>query len=143
MSEQKHRILVVDDEPAILKIVSKRLELSGFEVSVSMDGNDALVKVQSVRPDLIILDVMLPGMNGFDICKQLKQDPATKEIPIVLFTAKESEQDYWTGMSVGADAYLTKPHGGKELELLVSRLVQALKSKIPPKPDSDQVSPTA
>lgn len=132
MGDAQRRILLVDDEMAILKTVGKRLQVAGFRVSVSTDGQDALLKVREDPPDLVILDVMLPSLNGFDVCTKLKQDERTKHIPIILFTAKDQEEDYWKGMACGADAYLTKPFKAGDLQQLVNRLVDALRRDGPP-----------
>lgn len=126
MGDVQRRILLVDDEPAVLKMVGKRLQVAGFKVIVSMDGKDALLKVQDESPDLIILDWMLPQLSGLDVCKKLKHDERYRQVPIILFTAKDSEEDYWRGMGCGADAYLTKPFKARELEQLVTRMVKAL-----------------
>ena len=92
MSE-KPRLLLVDDEPSIVKMVGKRLEVEGFDVLIAMDGQEALNKAQSEQPDLIILDLMLPKLNGYEVCTMLKQDTRHQHIPIVIFTAKTQEKD--------------------------------------------------
>ena len=122
---QKH-VLVVDDEPTILKLAATRLQMAGHRVSVAMDGQAAIVRVHEEPPDLIILDLMLPKMNGYDVCAMLKQDERYRRIPIIMFTALKSDDEYWKGMACGADAYLTKPHSGEELQQLVSRLINAV-----------------
>jgi DNA-binding response OmpR family regulator len=127
MSSSAKRVLIVDDEPSMLKIIGKRREVAGFAVSVAMDGQAALIKVQQEPPDLIILDVMMPQLSGFDVCTRLKQDPRFRHIPIVMFTAKDQEEDYWKGKACGADAFISKPSGGQALEHMVSRLIEALK----------------
>ena len=137
MSGQKRRILLVDDETDIVKVVGRRLEAAGFEVSVAVDGQAALMKVREYPPDLIILDLMLPKLDGYEVCTLLKQNPQTKHIPVVMFTAKRDEQDYWKGMSCGADAYLTKPFDSEVLGQLINRLIQALEQK----PSSTQEVP--
>lgn len=114
MAEQA-RILLVDDEPSIIKMVGKRLEVEGFTVLLAMDGQEALAKAQAESPDLIILDLMLPKLNGYEVCSRLKQDPASRRIPVVLFTAKAYEKDEQLGMSCGADAYIRKPFQAQEL----------------------------
>jgi DNA-binding response OmpR family regulator len=109
------RILLVDDEPSIVKMVGKRLEVEGFEVLIAMDGQDGLAKARSASPDLIVLDLMLPKMNGYEICTMLKQDARYQRIPVVLFTAKAQEKDEKLGMECGADAYVRKPFRAQEL----------------------------
>ena len=124
MSE-KPRILLVDDEPSIVKIVGKRLEVEGFDVLVAVDGQDALVKARAAHPDLIILDVMLPKLNGYEVCKALKQDARYQKIPIVLFTAKAQEKDEKLGMECGANGYVPKPFSAQELLEKVRALIEA------------------
>ena len=125
MSE-KLKILLVDDEPGIVKMVSKRLEMEGFDVSGAMDGEQALLQVQTLRPDLIILDVMLPMINGYEVCRRLKQDTRYKNIPIVLFTAKTGPRNEVMGLEQGADAYIRKPFRAKELIDAIRVLTQEI-----------------
>ena len=119
------RILLVDDEPSILKVVSKRLEVEGYQVSMAVEGQEALVKAQTERPDLIILDLMLPKLNGYEVCTMLKQDTRYQRIPIMLFTAKAQEKDEQLGMECGADAYVRKPFRAQELLDTIRRLLTA------------------
>ena len=112
---EKHRILLVDDEPSIVKMVGKRLEIEGFDVLIAMDGQDGLSKAQTERPDLIVLDLMLPKLNGYEVCTMLKQDARYQKIPVVLFTAKAQEKDEKLGMECGANAYVRKPFRAQEL----------------------------
>lgn len=109
------KILLVDDEPSLVKIVSRRLEAEGFEVCVAMDGEEALRQAVEEEPELIILDVMLPKLTGYDVCKKLKADPKYKKIPIILFTAKVQARDEVLGFEAGADAYVRKPFRAPEL----------------------------
>ena len=111
----KQRILLVDDEPSIVKMVGKRLEVEGFEVVVAMDGQEGLSRAQTERPDLIVLDLMLPKLNGYEVCTMLKQDARFQRIPIILFTAKAQEKDEKLGMECGANAYVRKPFRAQEL----------------------------
>ena len=124
MAEQV-RILLVDDEPSIIKMVGKRLEVEGFEVLVAMDGQDGLKKAQTDNPELIILDVMLPKLNGYEVCTMLKQDARYQKIPVVLFTAKAQEKDEKLGMECGADAYVRKPFRAQELIEKIRSLIGA------------------
>ena len=112
---EKHRILLVDDEPSIVKMVGKRLEVEGFDVVIAMDGQDGLAKAQTEQPDLIILDLMLPKLNGYEVCTMLKQDTRYQRIPVVLFTAKTQDKDEKLGMECGANAYVRKPFRAQEL----------------------------
>ena len=122
---EKPRILLVDDEPSIVKMVGKRLEIEGFDVLVAVDGQEALTKAQAEHPDLIILDLMLPKLNGYEICTMLKQDTRYQRIPIVLFTAKAQEKDEKLGMECGADAYVKKPFRAQELLEKIRALLPA------------------
>ncbi|MBI3324664.1 MAG: response regulator [Candidatus Omnitrophica bacterium] len=126
MSEAKKQVLVVDDEASVVKMVSVRLERAGLRVSTAYDGQTALLKVQIDPPDLIILDVMLPKLNGYEVCSILKRDERSRHIPIIMFTALRDDEDYWRGMACGADAYLTKPFKGEGLSELVNRLILAV-----------------
>lgn len=112
---EKRRILLVDDEPSVVKIVGKRLEVEGFDVLIAMDGQEGLMKAQSERPDLIILDLMLPKLNGYELCSKLKQDARYQKIPVIMFTAKAKEQDEQLGMECGANAFVRKPFRAQEL----------------------------
>ncbi len=113
--EERTKILLVDDEPSLVKIVSRRLEAEGFDVAVAMDGEEAIRQVESQRPHLIILDVMLPKMNGYEVCRTLKWDRRYQKIPVLLFTAKALERDEKFGFEAGADAYVRKPFRAAEL----------------------------
>ncbi|MBI4323238.1 MAG: response regulator [Candidatus Omnitrophica bacterium] len=113
--DKKVRVLLVDDEPSIVKMVGKRLEVEGFEVLVAMDGQEALKKVQTEAPDLVVLDLMLPKLNGYEVCMMLKEDTRYQKIPVVMFTAKAQEQDEKLGLACGADAYIRKPFKAQEL----------------------------
>ena len=119
----KRRILVVDDEPSIAKILRKQLEVAGFDVAVAVDGADALVKVREFRPDLMVLDVMLPKLNGHQVCAALKRDVELKQIPVLMLTAKAQRKDQDEGLLSGADAFLTKPFQLDELLGQVRRLL--------------------
>ncbi len=109
------RILLVDDEPSIIKMVGKRLEVEGYDVMVAMDGQDGLKKAQTENPDLVILDLMLPKLNGYEVCTMLKQDGRFQKLPIVMFSAKAQEKDEKLGRECGADAYIRKPFKAQEL----------------------------
>lgn len=122
---EKPRILLVDDEPAIIKVVSKRLEAEGFEVLTAMGGLQALAAAKGEAPDLIVLDLMLPEMNGYEVCTILKQDDRYRKIPIVLFTAKTQERDEKLGHDCGADAYIRKPFQAAELVGTIRRFLAA------------------
>ena len=127
MAEQP-RILLVDDEPSIVKMVGKRLEVEGFQVLVAMDGQEGLNKAQTERPDLMILDLMLPKMNGYEVCSALKHDARYQNIPIILFTAKAQDKDEKFGMECGANAYVRKPFRAQELVEKIRTLISIASS---------------
>ncbi len=127
MSE-KPRILLVDDEPSIVKMVGKRLEVEGFDVVVAMDGQEALTKARGEHPDLIILDLMLPKMNGYEVCTMLKQDTRHQHIPIIIFTAKTQEKDEKMAMGCGADGFVRKPFRAQELVEKIQALLASSSS---------------
>lgn len=108
-------ILVVDDERAIQKILEFNLKKQGYEVQVAKDGLEALEKVRKNMPDLIILDLMMPHKNGYEVCEEIRADPNLKDILIILLTAKGQEIDRDKGMEVGADLYATKPFSPRAL----------------------------
>ena len=111
----KANVLVVDDDPAIRRILSQTLELEDYEVDLAADGEEALSAVHSKAPDVIILDVMMPKKDGFGVLKELRADETTSRIPVILLTAKSSQQDVWEGWEQGADYYLSKPFDIEEL----------------------------
>ena len=122
---QKPRILVVDDEPAIRRMVGKRLEVAGYEVIFASDGLEALNEARSQEPNLILLDLMLPKLNGYEVCRMLKFDKKYKTIPIVLLTARAAVSDELMGKACGANAFLRKPFDSK---IMLSRIEELLKS---------------
>ena len=111
----KKRILIVDDEPDLVETIQMTLELEDYECLVAFDGNRGLERARKEKPDLIILDVMLPGINGFKICRLLKFDEKYKRIPIIMLTAEAQDQDRRTGEETGADFYMTKPFSADKL----------------------------
>lgn len=112
MNDSKKKVLVVEDEKSISDIIKFNLEKEGFEVLTSYDGEDALAKAKTLDPDLVLLDVMLPKLDGFSVCKQIRE---TSTVPIIMLTAKEEEVDKVLGLELGADDYMTKPFGMREL----------------------------
>ena len=118
------KILIVDDEPDVVELVAFNLKAAGFEVVSAADGAEALRKARLTAPDLILLDLMLPEVNGLEVCKLLRRDPATAPIPIIMLTAKASEIDRILGLELGADDYITKPFSPRELVLRVRKLVE-------------------
>jgi phosphate regulon transcriptional regulator PhoB len=109
------KILVVDDEPDIVELVTYNLRREGFEVSPAFDGEEALAKIRKEKFDFVILDLMLPGIQGMEICRLMRSDPRTKNIPIIMLTAKGEEVDKILGLEMGADDYMTKPFSPREL----------------------------
>lgn len=112
---QKQRILIVDDELHILELIRYNLTAAGFEVIAADNGEDALKLVREKHPDLMILDVMLPGVDGLTVCKHIKSEPDTCTIPVMLLTARGDEIDRVIGLELGADDYMVKPFGVREL----------------------------
>lgn len=118
------RITLVEDEPAIAEILQYNLEQAGFEVEV-VDRGDLALRVISARPpDLVLLDLMLPGLNGFDLVRQLRRDPRTGHLPLIMVTAKDSEVDRIVGLELGADDYVTKPFSPREVVLRVKAVLR-------------------
>jgi DNA-binding response OmpR family regulator len=117
-------ILVVDDEPEAVELVEFNLKQAGFAVQTAADGAEALKKARSEAPNLVVLDLMLPEVDGLEVCKMLRRDPATKSIPIVMVTAKAAEVDRILGLELGADDYVTKPFSPRELVLRVKKILE-------------------
>lgn len=122
MAEQKPLVLMVDDEPTILKIMGRLLQISGFELSTAADGEEGLAKVKAEHPRVVILDLMLPKMNGFQVCEAIKQDPACKGIPVVIFTARNQPEDEERCRKLGADAYFPKTHATDDFIKTIQQL---------------------
>lgn len=120
----KAKILVVDDEPDAVELIEVNLKTAGYDVLVADDGREALQKARAAAPDLILLDVMLPEMDGLEVCKSLRRDPATARLPIVMLTARAAEIDRVLGLELGADDYITKPFSPRELVLRVKNLLE-------------------
>ncbi|HVX89044.1 MAG TPA: response regulator transcription factor [Gemmatimonadales bacterium] len=120
------RILVVDDEPDITALVAYHLAKAGYRVSTAANGPDALKAAREERPDLVILDVMLPGASGYDVLAELRRREETKDVGVILLTARREEPDRIRGLSLGADDYLTKPFSPHELALRVGALLRRL-----------------
>jgi len=109
MNMDKNRILVVEDEESLLKLESILFTSKGYQVTGVRGGKDALTAIAQDAPDLVVLDLMLPDMDGFEVCRSIKENPDTSAIPVVMLTAKKSSRDLERGRQVGADAYITKP----------------------------------
>ena len=121
-----HRVLVVDDEPDITALVAYHLAKAGFRVSTAANGPDALKAAREERPDVIILDVMLPGVSGYDVLAELRRQDETRDVGVIMLTARREEADRIRGLSLGADDYLTKPFSPAELALRVNALLRRL-----------------
>ncbi len=121
-----HRILVVDDEPDITALVAYHLAKGGYRVSTAGSGTEAIRAAKSERPDVIVLDLMLPGMSGYDVLAELREHQETRDIGVILLTARREEVDRIRGLELGADDYLTKPFSPQELALRVGALLRRL-----------------
>src|SRR5439155_15330959 len=120
----KPKILVVDDEPDAVELVEFNLKAAGFDVLTASDGDEALKKARTALPNIIVLDLMLPEVDGLEVCKILRRDPATAGIPILMLTAKAAEIDRVLGLELGADDYVTKPFSPRELVLRIKGLLR-------------------
>ncbi|MFL2909114.1 MAG: response regulator [Limisphaerales bacterium] len=120
----KKNILIVEDEPDAVELLELHLKNAGYDVTVAEDGEEALRKVHKSIPDMVILDLMIPEINGLEVCKVIRKDPATESIPVVMCTAKASEIDKVLGLELGADDYITKPFSPRELVLRVKNLLK-------------------
>jgi DNA-binding response OmpR family regulator len=118
------RILVVEDEPRVLEVIKKRLEVAGHHVITAVDGAEGFELAKSENPDLIVLDLMLPKKDGYDVCWELKHDPRYEPIPILMLTARTQDSEIERGMKSGADGYMIKPFDGKVLVDRVAELLQ-------------------
>jgi len=116
------KILAVDDERHIVRLIQVNLERAGYQVVTAFDGPEALKKVEGERPDLVVLDVMMPRMDGFEVLKRLQANPETREIPVIMLTAKAQDADVFRGWASGVSAYLTKPFNPLELITFVKRI---------------------
>jgi CheY-like chemotaxis protein len=119
------RVLVVDDDPVIVELLVLNLELEGHEAITARDGREALTLAREGAPDLLLLDIMMPEIDGFAVCRQLREDPETADLPVVLLSARAQEADLLRGTAAGADAYVTKPFDPYELVRLLERTAAA------------------
>ena len=119
----KGKILVVDDEIYIVHILDFSLGMEGYEVVTALDGEQALEKAHAEHPDLIVLDIMMPKLDGYETCKMLKADPATKDVPVILLSAKGRIVDQKVGFEVGANDYITKPFSPRKLVERINALL--------------------
>ena len=120
----KQKILIVDDEPEAVELVEFNLKQAGFDIATAADGDEALKKAKAQLPALVVLDLMLPEIDGLEVCKLLRRDSTTAKIPILMLTAKAAEIDRVLGLELGADDYVTKPFSPRELVLRVKKILQ-------------------
>jgi len=131
METPKH-ILVVEDEADLVELISYNLKKEGFSVDSAMDGESALSKIKKGRYDLVVLDLMLPGIQGIEICRMLRNDPKTEALPIIMLTAKGEEVDKILGLEMGADDYITKPFSPRELVARIKAVLRRSMEKPAP-----------
>jgi two-component system, OmpR family, alkaline phosphatase synthesis response regulator PhoP len=120
------KILAVDDERHIVRLVQVNLERAGYQVVTAFDGKEALEKVASEQPDLVVLDVMMPYLDGFGVLQELRKNNATRDLPVIMLTAKAQDADVFRGWQSGVDCYLTKPFNPMELISFVKRIFASL-----------------
>jgi DNA-binding response OmpR family regulator len=120
-----HKLLIVEDNIVILTMQKQIFEMEGYDITTAQEGMDALKKVHQERPDIVLLDVNIPGMNGFELCRQIKEDPDLSDIIIVMISAVYySDEDAKKGMAMGADAYFTKPYENEVLQSKIKELLE-------------------
>jgi two-component system, OmpR family, alkaline phosphatase synthesis response regulator PhoP len=122
------KILAVDDERHIVRLIQVNLERDGYEVVTAFNGQEALKKIDEDKPDMVILDVMMPIMDGLETLKRIRANPATRNLPVLMLTAKAQDQDVFKGYQNGADIYLTKPFNPKQLLTFVDRMFSEVDS---------------
>lgn len=125
----KRTVLVVEDEPAIVDVVRQYLEKDGYRVALATDGQRAVDEFARLRPDLVLLDLMLPGLDGFDVCRRIRQQSGT---PIIMLTARDEEADKLVGLELGADDYITKPFSPREVVARVRAVLRRTRGSAPP-----------
>ncbi len=124
LSDVRQKIMIVDDEIATLLPLKRSLEAEGYVVIEAVNGYEAMEKSKIELPELIVLDLMLPGIDGFEVCSQLKKDPLTKKIPVIMLTAKDEVRDKVEGLDLGADDYVTKPFNLSELKARIRNVLK-------------------
>ena len=123
MPDGKRKVLFVDDDPSMVKMYGKRFETAGYHVLTAGDGEEALATIAGERPDVVVLDIELPKLNGYEVCARVKQRQETKHIPVVMFTAKGQPQEHVAGLMLGADVYVSKSCQAKALLDQVERML--------------------
>lgn len=129
----KESVLIVEDDEDILQLLEYNFQNAGFDVTTASDGLDALAKLRRQRPDLVLLDIMLPGADGFEVCKSIKRDPKTAQVPVIMLTARGEEVDRIVGLELGADDYVVKPFSPRELILRARAVLKRLNPEASPK----------
>jgi two-component system alkaline phosphatase synthesis response regulator PhoP len=124
MSETTRKVLIVDDEPNIVTALEFLLKRSGYDVRLAANGAEALEQVETYRPDVVLMDVMMPIKSGFEVCQRMRERPDLAQIKIVMLSAKGSEAEVSKGLSLGADLYITKPFSTQELVSTINRLFE-------------------
>jgi two-component system alkaline phosphatase synthesis response regulator PhoP len=124
INQQKHHILIVDDEPEVHTVLGKMLVREGYAISSAYSADEAFDKVKSSKPDLIILDIMMPKVSGIEVCNRLKGDPATKDILILIVSARDAQADRIEGLTHGADDYVSKPFHLRSLVRKIEHMLQ-------------------
>lgn len=140
---QGERVLVVDDEPDIVALVAYHLVKAGYRVSTSSNGAEAVAQAKQDRPSIIVLDLMLPGMSGFEVLEQLRADDSTRDVAVLMLTARKDEPDRIKGLSLGADDYITKPFSPQELVLRVGAILRRIQQGQQQAGDTLRVGPIA
>ncbi len=123
-------ILIVDDEREIRELLRYNLERQGYQVLTAQDGEEGLARIFATHPDLVLLDLLLPGLNGLEVLRELRQEPSTRELPVLLLTARGAEMDKLLGFERGADDYITKPFSPREV---IARIEAVLRRALPPR----------
>ena len=122
-AKPKKRILLVEDEPSVIELINIFLSRRGYGIFNVMDGAEVMNQVRIVKPDIVILDIMLPKLNGFEVCSQIKSDPALKHIPVIILSALVQKSEIEMGIRMGADLYMTKPFQNSELLANIEKLI--------------------
>ena len=123
-SSLKKKILVVDDEVDLLKILKLNLEVKGYKVITALDGEEALEKLKSEEPNVVILDIMLPKLNGDEVCRKIRSDPVFNKTPIIMLTGKDTDIDRIVARVIGADIYITKPSDFEQLNSAIKKVLE-------------------
>ncbi|HXF45724.1 MAG TPA: response regulator [Burkholderiaceae bacterium] len=125
MAADKRKVLIADDEPNIVTALEFLLKRAGYEVRSATNGEEALALVESYQPDLVLIDIMMPGKSGYEVCQRMRERPEWRHIKIVMVTAKGREAEVSKGLSLGADLYVTKPFSTQDLIAAIDRLLAA------------------